>query len=172
MALFKRKKPTNVLPEVEEYYQAERRDRAWLAWVLALVSVLVVVLIIIGLFWAGRWVYNQITDNDDSSDVSVVQNDDLTVDGTPTDVTESQDNGTESDSDDSQTDTSQGTVDAPAQTTTPSTGGQTTPTATPTTGDSELPDTGAGSLAGVFIGVTTLAGGIHYTVSRRRQGSN
>lgn len=170
MALFKGKKQDNVLPEVEQYYQAERRDRSWLAWVLALASVAVVVLIIAGLFLAGRWAYNAVTGNDEVAEISVEDtkngdaNEDLTVDGDPNNTDEEQ---AEAPQQDTENQDEQGTVNAPAQTTTPSnSGAQAT---TPRTGDDPLPSTGPASLVGIFAGVSTLAGGVHYTVTRRKR---
>lgn len=63
MALFRRNKSANspaVPEEVNDYYQAEKRDRTWMAWLLALLSLAVTTLIIMGLFFGGRWVYRKI----------------------------------------------------------------------------------------------------------------
>lgn len=43
----------------------------------------------------------------------------------------------------------------------------TPPTPTPTPPAGKLPDTGAGSIAGLFAGVSTLAGAVHYMWGRR-----
>lgn len=63
MALFRRNKSASspaVPEEVNDYYQAEKRDRTWMAWLLALLSLAVTTLIIMGLFFGGRWVYRKI----------------------------------------------------------------------------------------------------------------
>lgn len=63
MALFRRNKSANspALPEeVNDYYQAEKRDRTWMAWLLALLSLAVTTLLIMALFFGGRWVYRKI----------------------------------------------------------------------------------------------------------------
>lgn len=180
MALLRRKKKDAVLPEVDKYYDGERRDRTGLAWLLALVSVLLIVLVIIGLFLFGRWIYREATDNDDNGgDTAQVENGDQeapSFDGTPapgTDESESdgsendgengeQSGDTDSEDGDDSEDDSEGTVDAPAHTDTPSTG-------TPVTGDEPLPNTGPANLVGVFAGVSTLVGGAHYVVTRKKQ---
>lgn len=171
MALFKRKAKDSVLPEVDQYYQAEKRDRSGLAWLLALVSIAVVALVIVLLFLGGRWIYRQITDDNEPEVVNVGDdaNDAPSFDGTDTND-DNQDNTTGDEPAPAPTtpapsneNTNEGTVNAPAQTTTPST--------TPRTGDDssdELPNTGPGGMIGIFAGVTTLAGGIHYTVQRRK----
>ena len=68
MALFKRKNKDNVLPEeVQQYYQAEKRQRTGVAWLLAFVTLLVTVLVAALLFFGGRWVYRAVFDNDTNS---------------------------------------------------------------------------------------------------------
>jgi len=70
MALFRRKKAEKpVTKEVEQYIKAEKRERAGLAWLLALVSLAVVSLLILGLFFGGRWAYNRFNE-DDSNDTA------------------------------------------------------------------------------------------------------
>ncbi len=59
MALFKRKSDQSVLPEIERYYDAEKRERAGLAWLLALASIACVALLLIGLFYSGHWLYRK-----------------------------------------------------------------------------------------------------------------
>lgn len=181
MALFKRNKKESILPEVDKYYEGERRDRTGLAWVLALVSVVVVALFIVALFLSGRWVYREIFGDD--QEVAVVeetgQQEAPSFDGGSTEEGSEQ-NNTESNSDQNQPQANnegsspapentntpstqeEGNVDAPARTETPS-------TTTPTTGDDPLPSTGPANMIGMFVGVSAIAGGIHYVVSRRRQ---
>ncbi len=168
MALFRRKKTDSVLPEVDKYYEGERRDRAGLAWLLALISVVIVALIIIGVFLAGRWVYRQAT-KDNANDVAISDVDVPSFDG----ATDGQ-NGDDKNEEEkraeeerkteearrAEEEAARGRVDAPVRTDTPS---------VPATGDNApLPNTGPANLVGVFAGVTTLAGGIHYVVERRR----
>ncbi|MES2971758.1 MAG: hypothetical protein V4702_05550 [Patescibacteria group bacterium] len=47
-------------PEVQDYYQSESRQRSWLAWVIGLGTLLATVLIVLGLFYGGRWVYRKV----------------------------------------------------------------------------------------------------------------
>lgn len=158
MALFRRNKTTSVLPEVDQYYTGERRDRAGIAWLLALVSVALVALVLVGAFLAGRWAYREITDNG-RDEVAVVETDEQlpSFDGG-----EDEDAADDNDTDTEDTET-EGTVDAPARTDTPS-----TPPSTPVTGAEELPYTGPGSLAASFVAVSAAAAGAHNLVSRRK----
>jgi len=58
-----------VLPELQQYYDAERRERAGLAWVLALVSVAAVALLVVGAFFGGRWIYRKAKNSNDTNNV-------------------------------------------------------------------------------------------------------
>lgn len=65
MALFKRKDTTtNKLPELEWYNESERRGRRVRTWVLAVGALLAAGLLVLGLFFGGRWAYRQITKDD------------------------------------------------------------------------------------------------------------
>lgn len=156
MALFRRKTTDSVLPEVDKYYEGERRDRAGLAWLLALVSVAVVALVLIGTFLAGRWAYRQITANDDQVAVTETTEEVPSFDGGQ-EAAPAENEDEESSAGDEQTD---GTVNAPAQTNTPS-----TPVAS---SDAPLPSTGPADTAVIFLTVSAVAGGVHYLVSRKR----
>lgn len=71
MALFKRKQQGEVLPEeVQDYYRAEQRDRMGMAWLLAVGAFIATVLVVFGLFFAGRWVYRSLTGNGTDSGTS------------------------------------------------------------------------------------------------------
>lgn len=175
MALFRRSKKESTLPEIDKYYDGERRDRTSLAWLLALISVIIIALIIIGIFLAGRWLYREVTDTNDSNNVAIEetvpsfdggstdQSQSVTSDDTRNSQEDDQDQNDQSQADDTQDE--EGVVDAPARTETPS-----TPGATPQTGDDALPGTGPAGLVGTFVGVSTLAGGIHYAVNRKYHG--
>jgi hypothetical protein len=66
MKLFSRNKQTDtgLPPEVQAYTQAEHRERVGMAWLVGIISLLVSLLILAGLFFGGRWVYRKITKND------------------------------------------------------------------------------------------------------------
>ena len=60
---FKRSKknPTApVAPEVQAYYQAEKRERVGIAWLIAFVSLIISVAVVAGLFFGGRWAYRKL----------------------------------------------------------------------------------------------------------------
>lgn len=166
MALFGRKKQDTVLPEVDQYYEGERRDRAGLAWLLALVSVAIVALVIIGAFLGGRWLYRQVADKDSGSEVATTDTTDNvpSFDGAGEDVSDNNDTEETPASDDDQ---EEGRVDAPARTDTPN-----QPIArTPSTGGSEasdLPSTGPGDVVAIFMVVSATAGATHYAVTRKK----
>lgn len=53
MALFRRNKvdQTGMPPEIQSYYQTENRERTWLAWLMALGTLLVTVVVVLGVFF-------------------------------------------------------------------------------------------------------------------------
>jgi cytoskeletal protein RodZ len=63
MAIFGRKQASvdSVPEEVREYYQTEKRERAGVAWLLALGTLVVTLLLAAGLYFGGRWAYRSLT---------------------------------------------------------------------------------------------------------------
>ena len=55
--------PPNIPPELENYYQKEKRERTGLAWLLAAGTLIVTVLVVMGLFYGGRYLYRKTTNN-------------------------------------------------------------------------------------------------------------
>lgn len=128
------KKRTQEVPEeIKEYYQAGKRDRMWVVWLLSGATFIVTVLVVLGLFWGGRWAFDKMRGNDtqtaDTSQSSDVQNqaerDESVEGGSSEDINNTDNTGT-----------------TPAQTPAAS-----TPTTTPNTGSAsaELPRTGPSS---------------------------
>lgn len=65
MELFNRKNnKTDVPAEIQEYFQAEKRDRTGIAWVLAIATLVVTIALAAGIFFVGRWAYRKISGND------------------------------------------------------------------------------------------------------------
>jgi cytoskeletal protein RodZ len=181
MALFRRKPKEAVLPEVDKYYEGERRDRAGLAWLLALVSVAIVALVIVGVFLAGRWAYRQVADNGDG-DVSIsdtADNNTPSFDGESNRGSEGENSEDETDqteeapaSENGETaeqENGQPAAETPTSDSDNSNDSDSTPETTPATGDNEaLPNTGPADTAAIFAVVSTAAGLTHYAVSRKR----
>lgn len=157
MKLFGRKKQIDSVPaEVQEYYQAERRERKGLAWLLAAATLVGTLLLASGLFFGGKWVVQKVT-NDDKKPVATDQK--INNSG-PTFVADKPDtNGTASDG---------------ASTPAPAAPSQPTPAATPTPNPtatapvassgaaSSLVNSGPGDTVALFIGTVVLA-----TISHR-----
>jgi hypothetical protein len=171
MALFRRNRNENVLPEVKEYYEAERRDRSGVAWLLAGLTLVVAVLIVTGLFFGGRALYRAIRDNDEP--VAVEEG----GEGEQAPSTDGSNSGEQSGQPaEGQPETPPATSEpAPAPSTTPSTGTSSTSTSEPSgsvagtsTSESSLPGTGPGDTAAIVISVTIAGATAHYVYSRRR----
>ena len=135
---FNRKKQDQALPEeVQEYYESGRRQQTGMAWLLALGTLVVTVLLAILLFFGGRWVYQKFASDDEPSQ-NTTQNQGSAGD--------SQDSPATSDEDVTKpaaTNNQQGTSSTNPSTPSPATSSS---TATPSTGStsSEIPATGPG----------------------------
>lgn len=68
-ALFKKKNETTIA-ELEEYYANQKKGRSATAWFMAFLSILITVAIIVGLFFAGRWIYRTFIDDDSSDNIT------------------------------------------------------------------------------------------------------
>ncbi|MDQ3065241.1 MAG: DUF3373 domain-containing protein [bacterium] len=169
MALFNRKKNDTTLPEVEKYYEAEKRDRAGAGWLLALISVLTIALIIVGLFLAGRWAYNKVTD--DNGDVATTDNNQGNPNfdgeggqnsGTTDGNSNTDEANTDEDSEAANDEEIDGSVDAPARTDTPNSVDE----SGKASGD--LPNTGPADTMAVFAASTVAGTLVHNALQRRK----
>ena len=181
MALFNRRKDQTI-SELEQYY-ANKSNRTGMAWLMALLSLLVTIGIIAALFFGGRWVYRALTDNSSDSDTqtTVVEgtvNEDGTIVGSGDRTTGT---GTSGSVGTPNNETAVAptpefpsvVTDEAARTNTPSssrnTAGSstTTPNTTPTTGSTtSLPNTGTSELIyGVLLLASVAAG---YGIALRR----
>lgn len=73
MALFRKNKTDQAgMPaEVTDYYKAEGRERAWVAWLLAIATLLVTVIVVLGLFYGGRWAYRELKGSNKPANVAI-----------------------------------------------------------------------------------------------------
>jgi len=189
MALFRRNKNKDVLPEeVREYYQAERRERTGMAWLLAIATLLVTFLIAAALFFGGRWLYRTIFDNDDNKGTTTSQSenqgsDNASSDNGSSDQSGNTSNSSDSSSSDSGTSGSEGqtsstNTDTPSGSTGSVSGSSTTggsssssgsAATTPETGPSELANTGAGDIFAIYIIVVVAATLGHYALANKKK---
>lgn len=170
MALFNRRRNQS-LSELESYYAA-RRGRSGTAWLMALLSLVVTVAILAGLFFGGRWVYRALRDNngsntsDTTSDVVVGTVDENgNVQGSVGNNDSS--NVSVDDSGDQNTDFPGVVTDEAASTDTPSDETAADSNVGSVAGENtDLPNTGAGEV--LFI-APILAFAVGYIISRKRQ---
>ncbi len=163
---FNRKKDnttdSSLPPEVHEYYQAERRDRTGMAWLLAAGTLVATVLLVLGLFFGGRWVYRAVTDRND--DAATTQ----TEEGSEESQADSDRSQSPQDTDGQSGDEQSGengqgddeTDDQPVQPLPAPTEPSDTPSA-PEGSASDLPGTGPGDMTAIFLLVTAGAALLH-----------
>lgn len=182
--LFNRNKKTTIA-ELEEYYANQSSaDSTARAWAMAVLSLLITVAVILALFFAGRWLWRVISDNDSDNTAATVQQEGVTVlpDGTLsgdlsllnnssntlTGGTVSVDSGTTTESGD------EGVVsDEAASTTVSNTDTVSSSTVTgassneETSTTSEIPNTGAGAI--LLAPIIAGAAGYTASISRKRR---
>jgi len=169
--LFKRNNKTTIA-ELEEYYanQDRKKTRTGMAWLMAILSLLITLLVIAMIFFGGRWVYRALTDND-SNTVTTTGNTNSngvnlpTFDGSV--VGQGNTNPDDSSSAESSTDSNTGTTNAgvvtdeAATTSIPNTDRVIAETGSE---DETIPNTGAGELLLITPIAIAVAG---YFVSRK-----
>jgi cytoskeletal protein RodZ len=177
--LFNRNKNKTTITELEEYYanQNQRKTRTGAAWFMALLSLLITIAVIVVLFFAGRWIYRTITNNDtetpattsDQSESSTqLPNYDGDInagnnEGSGVASDTNNDTAGTSSSTDNSGGQSTGTVSNQAASTTESNADRIASTG-PTT--SEIPNTGSGD---ILLIVPIVAGLTGYAISLKRQ---
>lgn len=170
MAIFKRKPQANVPVEIQEYYQTERRERAGVAWLLALGTLVMTVVLAAAIFYGGRWAYRAAFVKDKPTQIAGVdQKQDDKPEEKPVQNPTTDDKNKTPSSTPAPTQ-NQGTTPAPQPTPTPTPTPAPSPTPTPVgtpghtqgTQSAPLPGTGPAEVIGVFVAVT-LAG---YIVGR------
>lgn len=62
-------------PEITQYYEASRKERTSVAWLLAFATLAITVVVAFGAFFAGRWVYRKIAGNNEPTPAVNVPND-------------------------------------------------------------------------------------------------
>ncbi|MDQ3094239.1 MAG: hypothetical protein M3Q70_03645 [bacterium] len=179
MALFGRRTTTTDIPELQEYYAAKRANNSAGAWVLALISLIITVLLILGLFFGGRWLWRKVRGGEDRVVTTTQEASDQIEEGIESDTgvdtdnvaPDSTDNAADTNStNNTTTPATNGTSTQPQTGQTGSTGASTT---TPNTDEEiaaarasgNLPNSGPGDVVGIFV-ATTAAG---YVVHRQRQ---
>jgi hypothetical protein len=161
----KQKQPTtntSIPAEVQDYYNAQHRERVGVAWLIAVVSLLISVAVVIGLFFGGRWAYRKIVHKKPSEPIAVQEdtNKDKTKDSDKSDDKKDTANSGATDQGTAQPQNLPGDSSAPPQssstnTTTPQVAGKT-------------PDTGPGNTIAVFA-IASIAGTAAYQVILRRR---
>lgn len=153
MALFGRGRNTDSVPqEVKDYYEAERRERSGMAWLLALATLVVTLVLAGGIFLGGRWAYRKVVDRNDGNTQVADKAKEASSTNQPKDTATTddtnEDNNTSTNPSTSSTNTDSNSAQpnppAASQPSTPSGGSSSTPAATGTgSNNPTTPTTGA-----------------------------
>ncbi len=168
--------------EVQEYYEAERRERAGIAWLLALGTLVITLVIAIGLFFGGRWVYRKVVkrpaNRPTTSNVAQAPGRNDSQEENKSENNNDSSNSNTQPTANSQNPTAPSTPSAAAPPQTSSTSTSTPSTSTPntqpaansqTSAGSSLPNSGPGEVAGIVASTVVAGTTAHYLVISRRQ---
>lgn len=152
----------NLPTEIKEYYQTERRERVGVAWLLALGTLVLTLVLATGLFFGGRWAYRKIAGTDKPAKVSQTETSEQSD-------TQGETSTQEASSTTDTTGTSSASTSTPSNTTqnpTPAPAPQPAVAASTT-----LPNTGPSEVIGVFASVTAAGTVAHSVMLGRRKRS-
>ena len=169
MALFRKKQvDTAKLPkEIDEYYKAERRERTGMAWLLAIVTVVLTLLLAFVLYFGGRWVYRTVFKKDNSGTTTSQNN--TNKDQTSVTTKDESNNSTNTPSPKPTGQGSSGTTPTPSPTPVTNPAPVPTPNPTPTTQPQTTPNTGPGDTIAIFVATTAVATAAHYAYLQKRR---
>jgi cytoskeletal protein RodZ len=157
---FNRRKKNNstntVPPEVQEYYQTERRKRVGVAWLLAIGTLLITMALALALFFGGRWIYRTVRKHDKKNT------------GTSQTAQQSpQSNPTNTNTSSNSSSTTAPSSSAPTPTPAAATPSAPTPASTPQN-SGQLTNTGPGDTVAIFFAVALLGMAAHQVYVRRK----
>ena len=165
----KKSDEASVPPEVQQYYESEHRERVGLAWLIAFLSLIVTVIVIVGLFFGGRWAYRKIAHKDNPVGTTQVATPNQSTSPLPNPTTAQKPASPKTGGSSSKPKST--SVSKPAQT---STSKQKTSVAKSTSSNkivannSKIVNTGPGDTLAIFV-VTVLAGYMTHAIYSRRK---
>jgi cytoskeletal protein RodZ len=151
----------NLPTEIKEYYQTERRERVGVAWLLALGTLLLTLILATGLFFGGRWAYRKIAGTDkkpETAQTTSKEEEKAAPAPSATQGSSSEQPGP--------TGTSSTSTSTPSTTSTPATPPSPTPAPAPSTA---LPNTGPSEVIGIALATTVAGTAAHSLVWARRK---
>lgn len=153
---FKRKQTEQFPLEVQDYYQAEKRERVGVAWLLAAVTLVVTVIAATGIFFGGRWLYRNLANSDQKPTTTVQQ---PQTDNPPAQTTPSISSPAPSTATPPTSTTPTPVPSTPSTTSPPRNTKPSTTNSNPTV--TRVPDTGPGDLLAIFVAASILGAVLH-----------
>ncbi len=159
---FKRNKKQETVPaEVQEYYQAEKRERVGIAWALAFITLAVTIAVVLGLFFGGRALYHHFHKAKPTTTEQTQKPNDSNIDSKDTSKSSSESSSSNSSSSNQTSQSSQ----------TSSSSSQSSNNATqPST--STITNTGPGETAAAGFAIASVLGFVAYQLNLRRKLTN
>ena len=173
---FKRrnKAQENVPQEVQEYYQAEKRERMGLAWALAFITLAVTVGVVLGLFFGGRALYRHVNNKTKTATTQSANTENQNQANQSTNSTESSqsssaNNSSSSNNQSSQSSSSNSTSSSSSSTSQPS---QPSSNTSSQAGKGAIVNTGPGETAAASFTIASVVGFGLYEIRLRRKLEN
>lgn len=163
----RQKQDSNVPLEVQEYYQSERREHVGVAWLLAGLSLIATIIVVLAIYFGGKWIWNKIHDNDNES-VTTTQTEETTSQSsgeTSSSSTSSEESSTSSADENSSSSQTSETSSSNSSHSASASGSQSAET-------QSLTNTGPRETIALFIGVTLVGTLAHGVYSRRKFAKN
>lgn len=164
--------------EVQDYYEAERKQRASVAWMLAFFSLILTLAVATGAFYGGRAVYRRVKKNNQPEVAVQTPATSDQAETQPEVPAESEEPAPSSASFEPITPETQPqpspTPTPEPQPTTPTTPAQPTPPQTPATGEAttNLPSTGPTNIVSIFAATSLISGLGYHVITKRRSTNN
>ncbi len=165
---FKRKTSTQspIPNEVQEYYQAERRERVGIAWLLAFATLVTTLLVAVGLFFGGRSIYRRFTEDNKPKPVAVTPSTTKSSPAVGSIVQPAQPSSPQPPTNPQNINKTQTSVVEDSDAGTPV--AKTPTTQAPSKQTEPLPKTGPTETMTVFVAVSVLATTAHYAHTKRK----
>ncbi len=148
--------------EVQQYYKSEQRERVGLAWLIAFASLILTVLIVLGLFYGGRWAWRKVANNDDNENVSTTQTKSPSESSVPNESNKSESGSSSNGNNPSSSSSGSNDSNTNGSKSSGSTSGSNS------SSSQNLSNTGPGNIAGAFVVAVVFGTILHNVYSRRK----
>lgn len=176
LPVVEQEQPNSNLPkEVQDYYESGKRERRGMVWLLGIGTLLVTLLLAAGIFFGGRWIYRQLTNDDQAQDTAQIGENDQKSDQNKSTNNSSGSNSQNQNNSNNSNSSNQGQPSQPKPTPTPAPAPKPapttpkTPTPAPAPTPTATPNTGPGDVVAIVFATTILSTAGFYAIQLKKQ---